>query len=48
MRTRFEECLKRGKIIPTDFDADLVAKEFAESVTDLQYAERSIRDENLK
>jgi uncharacterized protein (UPF0332 family) len=44
LRYRFEKCLEKGKIVRIKSDKDLVNKEIREAESDLEAAERSLRE----
>lgn len=48
MKYQFEQCLKRGKIIRIPVDQTLITKELREADNDLNAAEHSLTEGNVK
>jgi len=48
MKYQFEQCLKRGKVVRIPVDQTLIAKELWESGEDLNAAEHSLTEGNVK
>jgi len=47
MRSQFEQCLERGKIVKIEIAPDIISKEINEAKNDLDSCERSMNERNF-